>query len=1086
MNMMKRSLLTQRILFLCCFTWLICTAGQGYAYPESNSGDALTAHPEERDNPSKSLGIQKIEIRGTVSDSVGPMPGVSVTVKNQSSIGTSTDLNGKYILDVPNENAVLIFSMVGYETQEIPVKGKSVINVILKPSTNQLEEAVVVAFGTQKRTEMVGSVTSINPSELKVPASNLTTALAGRLAGVIAYQRSGEPGADNAEFFIRGVTTFGYKKDPLILIDNIEVSSTELARLNTDDIASFNIMKDATATALYGARGANGVILITTKEGKEGKAKVAFRIENSISSPTKNVELADPITYMKLNNEAILTRNPLMPLLYSDDQINSTVPGSGSFIYPATDWRKELFKDYAMNQRANLSVSGGGKVARYYVAGNYSQDNGVLKVDPRNNFNNNIRLNTYSLRSNVNINLTTTTELITRISGTFDDYKGPVYSGADMYTRIMRASPTLFPAYYPIDDDHRFVKHIMFGNYGEGDYLNPYADMVRGYKDHARSNINAQLELKQDLGFITEGLSGRARFNTTRNSFFDVTRRYDPFYYQLGSYNTRNNTYQVNIIDPDMGTDYLTYEPGNKTINSSVYIEAAANYNRNFDKHNLSGMLVYIMREELDANASTLQKSLPYRNVGLSGRATYGYDNRYYAEFNFGYNGSERFYKDQRFGFFPSAGLAWNISNEKFFEPLKSTVNNLRLRGTYGLVGNDAIGDGRFLYLSEVNVNDPGMGAAFGRDVQLNSGGYRRNGVSISRYSDLDITWETSKKMNLALELGLLDRWNLIAEYFTEHRYNILQTRASTPASMGLWTTPAANIGEAKGKGVDVSLDYNQAFSKDFWIQGRANFTYATSKFTIYEEYDYNNEWWKSRIGYPISQEWGYIAEGLFADDAEVANSPRQNFGLYQAGDIKYRDVNGDGQITELDMVPIGYPTTPEIVYGFGFSIGYKNFDFSSFFQGAGRESFWIDPEATAPFTSFYYKSERDNNASILRNKVTNQLLKAYADSHWSEDNRDLYALWPRLSTTPIDNNTRTSTWFMRNGAFLRLKQVELGYTLPKKLVNRWKMDNLRIYANGTNLFTWTKFDLWDVEMAGAGLKYPVQKVYNLGIQVGF
>ncbi|WP_245977404.1 SusC/RagA family TonB-linked outer membrane protein [Albibacterium indicum] len=1022
--------------------------------------------------------LQTKEVYGTVRDSVGPIPGVSVTIKNTTK-GTTTDLNGKYILEVPdNPNTTLVFSMVGFDPHEIVIGNQTSIDVTLQVSSTQLGEAVVVAFGTQKRTDLIGSVTSINPSELKVPSSNLTTALAGRLAGVIAYQRSGEPGADNAEFFIRGVTTFGYKKDPLILIDNIELTSTDLARLNPDDIASFSIMKDATATALYGARGANGVILVTTKEGKEGQARVSFRLENSVSSPTQDVELADPITYMRLNNEAILTRDPLGRLLYSDEKINNTVLGSNSLIFPSTDWREELFKDHAINQRANLSVSGGGKVARYYVAGSFNQDNGVLKVDNRNNFNNNINLKTSSLRANVNINLTPTTELITRLSGTFDDYTGPIYSGGGFYTRVMRANPVLFPAYYPVDADHSFVKHIMFGNFEDGNYLNPYADMVRGYKDYARSNMNAQFQLQQDFGFITEGLSARGLVNTARISFFDVIRQYEPFYYQLGAYNLRDNTYQVNIINPDDGEDYLSYQPGEKTISSTVYLETAVNYNRTFaEKHNVSGMLVYILREALDANSATLQESLPFRNVGLSGRATYSYDNRYYAEFNFGYNGSERFYKAQRFGFFPSAGLAWTISNEKFWEPLKETITNLRLRGTYGLVGNDAIGAGRFLYLSEVNPNDENRRAVFGTN-----NGYPRNGVSISRYSDLNITWETAKKTNIALELGISKRWNIIAEYFREHRTNILQSRASTPASMGLWATPAANIGEAKGEGIDFSLDYNQSFLNGSWIQARANFTYATSAYEIFEEYDYTNEWWKSRVGYPINQRWGYIAESLFVDEAEVTNSPRQNFGEYLAGDIKYRDINKDGQITELDMVPIGYPTMPEIVYGFGVSYGFKNFDISTFFQGLARESFWIDPEATAPFVPYHY-SDQERDSGIL---YRNQLLQAYADSYWSEDNRDLYALFPRLSTYPIENNIQSSTWFLRNGAFLRLKQVELGYTVPTHMTEKIRISNLRIYANGTNLLTWSKFDLWDIEMAGNGLRYPVQKVYNIGIQASF
>lgn len=1024
-----------------------------------------------------SVMAQRVRVTGAVVDATNTeLPGVTVLEKGTSN-GTVTDIDGNFSLTVAGNNSVLVFSFVGFESQELEVGTQRSLNITLEESSLTLDDVVVVAFGTQKKEEIVGSVSTVRPSELKTPSSNLTTSLAGRMSGVIAYQRSGEPGLDNAEFFIRGVTTFGYKKDPLILIDGIELTSTDLARLNPDDISSFSIMKDATATALYGARGANGVILVTTKEGREGKAKISLRVEGSASMPTRDVELADPVTYMKLNNEAILTRDPLGRILYSDDKIENTVPGSGSYIYPTTDWKEELFKDYAMNQRVNMSVSGGGNIARYFVAGSFNQDNGVLKVDNRNNFNNNIKLRTYSLRSNVNVNVFPTTEMILRISGVFDDYKGPLYGGGDLYTRVMRANPVLFPAYYPKDEDHPFVEHIMFGNYDDGQYLNPYADLVRGYRDNSRSNVNAQIEFKQDLKFVTEGLKARARFNTTRTSFFDLSRNYSPFYYQLESYNTRENSYRVGIIDPDGGTEYLTYNEGDKRVNSTVYVETALDYNRLFaDKHNLSGMLVYVLRQQLNGNAGTLQSSLPYRNLGLSGRTTYGFDNRYYAEFNFGYNGSERFYKTHRWGFFPSAGVAWSISNEDFFSGLKKTVDNLRLRATYGLVGNDAIGSGRFLYLSEINPNASGMSAVFGRD-----NGYQRNGYSVIRYSDNNITWETAKKMNAALEIGLFNKIDIIAEYFTENRYNILQERASTPASMGLWTVPAANIGKASGRGVDVSVDINHYINKDMWIQGRGNFTYATSVYDVYEEYDYPNAPWRSRIGYPISQNWGYIAESLFADDAEVANSPRQ-FGEYMAGDIKYRDVNGDGVITTLDQVPIGYPTTPEIVYGFGFSYGYKQFDISAFFQGSGRSSFWISPSATAPFVPYHYNDSEQNSGTIF----TNQLLKAYADSYWSEEKRDLYALWPRLSTYPIQNNTVSSTWFMRNGSFMRLKQVEMGYTLPENLVKRLGMSDMRLYANATNLFTWSKFKLWDVEMAGNGLRYPIQKVFNVGLTLSY
>ncbi|MGV3502082.1 MAG: SusC/RagA family TonB-linked outer membrane protein [Adhaeribacter sp.] len=1039
-------------------------------------------------NPQARQALVKKEVRGTVSDATGPLPGVAVTLKSNPSQGVTTDLSGKFILDVPDESAVLVFRMVGFETQQVPVSGREVINLVMKPSSSQLEEIVVTAFGQkQTKQEVVGAVTTINPAELKVPSSNLTTALAGRAAGVIAYQRSGEPGLDNADFFIRGVTTFGYKMDPLILIDGIELTTTDLARLNPDDIASFSIMKDATSTALYGARGANGVILVTTKQGKEGKAKVNFRLENSFSAPTQNVELADPITYMKLHSEAVLTRDPLGEgLMYNEEKIAKTRAGVNPYMYPATDWRRQLIRDHTLNQRVNMNISGGGAIARYYVAGSFNQDNGLLKVDRQNNFNNNIDLKTYTLRSNVNVNLTKSTEMIVRLSGSFDDYTGPIGGGTATFRNVMRSNPVLFPAYYPKDEAHQFSNHVLFGNYSTGStgrfYLNPYADMVKGYKDYSRSTMLAQFELKQDLSALTEGLAFRTMLNTTRNAYFDVSRFYDPFFYQAGSYDKLANTYHLTELNTEDATEYLGYREGEPRINSIFYLESALNYNKGFGKHNLSGMAIYIMRQNLAANMGSLQSSLPSRNLGLSGRATYAYDNRYFAEFNFGYNGSERFHEKNRFGFFPSAGLAWSVSNEKFFAGIKPTITNLRLRGTYGLIGQDAIGSAtdRFFYLSQVDMNNAARGAVFGTDNT-----YSRTGVDVTRYSNPDITWETSVKSNVALELGLFDKFNFIGEYFREYRRNILMTRASIPTTMGLSAAMRANVGEASGEGVDLSLDYMESFSSNFWIQARANFTYATSAYQVYEEPQYN-EAYLSRVGYPTTQQWGYIAERLFVDDAEVANSPAQNFGsVVRGGDIKYRDVNGDGQITTLDRVPLGFPTTPEIIYGFGASLGRGPVDISAFFQGLGRESFWIDVNATAPFVSYTYPNEvftGDYTNPILEN----QLIQAYADNHWSEENRNLYALWPRLSATRNENNSQQSSWFMRDGSFVRLKSAEIGYTLPQPLATRLRMQKLRLYLSGTNLLTWSRFKLWDVEMAGNGLGYPVQRVVNLGLNVSF
>lgn len=1004
-----------------------------------------------------------------------PMPGATVSVEG-STRGVMTDLDGSFELTGVKPTDKLKFECLGKETQVLQVGTMTNFVVKLRNAANELDEVTVVAFGKQRKESVIGSISTVDVKTLKVPSSNLTTALAGNVAGVIAYQRTGEPGQDNADFFVRGITTFGANTSPLILIDNIELTSTDLARLQPDDIESFSIMKDATATALYGARGANGVIFVTTKRGQEGPAKIFARVETSISAPTDVVELADPVTYMKSYNEAISTRDPLGELMYTYDKIEQTgKPGANRLIYPANDWYDMLFKDFATSYRANVSARGGGKVATYYVSGAYTEDTGVLKVDKRNSFNNNIDDKNYTLRSNVDINVTPTTKLAVRLTGNFRDYQGPLNGGSDVYRQVMHSDPVLFPAYYPVDDEHVGIQHIMFGNYEDGSYINPYANLVKGYKNYQRSQMIAAVQLEQDLKFITKGLSFMTLFNLTRLSEFTVNRQFNPYWYRLDRYDSYTGEYHVNRINEN-GTDYLTYSESGKTVKNTMYSETRLNYNRSFGKHDVTGLLVFTASESLTANAGSLQLSLPSRNAGLSGRFTYGYDKRYFVEYNFGYNGSERFHKSHRWGFFPSAGLAWMMSNEKWFKPLTKVVSNLKLRYSYGLVGNDNIGSSsnRFYYLSEMSMNNSGLGASFGETRNVSY-----NGIGVVRYANEAITWEKSYKSNYALELGLFKKLDIIAEYFTEHRTDIFMQRADIPNTMGLQAAVYGNIGQARSKGIDIQADYKQAWASGLWASARANFTYSTGKYDVYEEPTYP-ESYRQHAGRSIRQTWGYIAERLFVDDEDAANSPSQAaFGSqYGGGDIKYTDVNGDGVITNADMVPIGYPTSPEIIYGFGVSLGHKGFDFSVFFQGLGRESFWID--ATSAYSTKYNKY---GTAPFVNN---GQLLKAYSDSHWSEDNRDIYALYPRYSAYENHNNTQVSTWWMRDGSFVRLKQMEFGYTLPQKLTNKIHIDNLRVYFQGNNLLCWSKFKLWDPELAGEGFNYPIQRTFNIGVNVTF
>ncbi|MCF8345914.1 MAG: TonB-dependent receptor [Bacteroidales bacterium] len=1018
------------------------------------------------------LMAQSLTVTGVVIDQEGvPLPGVTIRTPGATK-GSITTIDGKYAITDLSSTDTLVFSFIGFRTERRVVGSNQTINVILQPAQEQLEEVQVVAFQKQKKESVIASINTINPSELKLPPSNLTTALAGRMAGIISYQRSGEPGQDNAEFFVRGVTSFGYKNDPLILIDGLEVTSNDLARIEPDNIASFSIMKDATATALYGARGANGVILVTTKEGRVGKAKVSVRVENSVSSPTMTNDFLDGVSYMELYNRALRTRDAGALLHYSKDKVEGTRAGLDPMVYPNVDWYNELFRQSVMNRKANMNISGGGEIAQYYLAVSYNNEKGLLNVDNLNNFNNNIDINRYNLRANVNMNITRSTEVAVKFYSLFDRYNGPVDDANSIYASVMQANPVNFPMYFEKDESTKFLNHTLFGNKGNGGFPNPYADMVRGYRDRFTSTILSQVQLLQDLDFITEGLEFRGMASIRSYSMNQSSRAFTPFYYGLSELNTdlgvQHSLYQV-----QEGTEFLNDPAISNSANSSFYFEMITQYNRAFgEKHDLGGLLVFTRKESLNTIAgSTTYSTLPSRNLGLSGRFTYAFDGRYLTEFNFGYNGSEKFAENHRYGFFPSAGIGWLISNEAFFSALKPVITNLKLKATYGLVGNDAISDpsDRFFYLSDVNLNDGSRAYTFGEDF-----GVYYPGFVINRYPNPAVTWEVSRKANYGIELELLKRITIQADYFTEHRTNIYMVREYTPLTMGLTSDISSNIGEAYSNGVDASVDYQQFFTNDFWMTGRANFTYATNEVLKNGEPNYAYDY-LSRIGHPINQEWGLVAERLFVDQAEVLNSPTQfnqptagSDLAYLAGDIKYVDINDDGRIDDLDRVPIGYPTIPEIVYGFGISSGFKGLDLSFFFQGIGRESFFIDPATIAPFIN-------ERNA-----------LDIIAENHWSDNNPDPYAFWPRLSTQSVQNNDHRSTWWIRNGSFLRLKNVEVGYSIPVRAAKRINLDKARFYLNGVNLLHFSEFKLWDPEMAGNGLGYPTQRVINVGAQISF
>jgi TonB-linked SusC/RagA family outer membrane protein len=1013
---------------------------------------------------------------GKVLDQNGEsLPGATVQIAG-STRGVTTDEEGSFTMTNVKVGTTLIVSFIGMESKEIVFQGERDLIVVLKEKSNELDEVTIVAFGKQKKESVVSSIESVRVSDLKQPSSNLTSAFAGKIPGLISYQTTGEPGEDIAQFFVRGVTTFGYKQSPLILIDGFEASTTDLARIQPDDVESFSVLRDASATVLYGARGANGIILVNTKAGNEGPVKINARVDMHVATPTRILDMLDAVDYMKLYNQARMTRNPGLGAYYSEQKIYSTMMGEDPMIYPNIDWYETLFKNYTINTKANINVSGGGQVANYYVSGGYDNETGLLKVNGQSNFNNNINIDRFHIRSNVVFKLSPSTSLDTRIQGRFENYTGPYVSTTTLFNEVMNANPVDFPAVYEPDEGHRYMEHVLFGSQYSGGRAatNPYAEMVRGYEERNETTINSQVTLMQDLGMITEGLKIQAKASAKVRSRYSSRRTYLPYYYTTDTYNPITGDYTLLCINPTSGRAYLgNVEPG-RDADGLYYFEARLNWDRTFGKHSVGFMTVAMATSSqaqlADLSNLTIYEALPEKNLGNSSRITYNYNSRYFLELAYGYNGSEKFTGKNQFGFFPSVGGGWLISNEDFFAPLKNTISNLKLKFTYGLVGNDAIAERRqrFFFLSDITPG--GSGYTWGESFNHGEGGY-----SINRYANPDITWEVSEKYNAGLEIGFFkdEAMKLQVDFFRDTRDRIYLDRTTIPATAGFEQGVKGNVGKALSRGIDGSLDYQYNFSKDFWLTGRANFTWSVNEYIEKDEPDYEDEYLKS-VGLNINQGTGYVAERLFVDDAEIKNSPSQTpLGEYSAGDIRYRDINNDGEINPNDRIPMGYPTVPEIQYGFGASAGYKNFDFSFFFQGNARVSFFINSGTgtggIAPF------SGRRNALTIV------------AKDAWSEDNQNMHAFWPRLTDQVIANNSVQSSWWLRNGSFLRLKSTELGYSLSgRKALRIIGVQTGRIYFSTENLFVFSPFKLWDPEMGRNGLDYPLNRRYNIGIQLNF
>lgn len=996
---------------------------------------------------------QKVETRtvvGTVVDKSDNMPVIGANIKiKDKKIGVITDEEGRFSIQVPRgKETVLEISYIGYQTQTIFITDQGEVNVKMVSDNEMLDEVIVVGAGTQRKVSVTGAITTIKGSDLRTPTSSLTNSLAGKLAGIVAYSTSGEPGSTSG-FYIRGIGSFAGRTTPLILLDGVEISSGDLDRIPAENIEGFSLLKDASATAIYGARGANGVMLVTTKNGElNQKARINVTFEASMQQPMQFVDYVNGARWMETYNEASIARGGKAQ--YSDEDIEMTRSHLYPYRYPDVDWQDVMFKKSTWNQRANINISGGGSRITYYMSLQANHDTGMLDIPKTYSYNNNINRWNYIFQNNLTYQLTSTTKLGLRMNAQIGNLKGPGYSTSDLFNASRDTNPTAFPATFPAREDD---EHIRFGNdwvVSNNDlYTNPYAKMLSSFKEENYNTLNTAMNIEQKLDFITEGLKATALVNFKNWSTTNYTRSIDPYYYRM-----IKSTWDLN--NPDVfdlervgnsGTDYINEHDNGYGSNQTFYFDARLDYSRTFGYHGVSGMLMYMQREYRSGVR-------PNRLQGFSGRFTYDYKHKYLAEFNFGYNGTERLAKGDRFEFFPAMSIGWVPSGEDFWEPLQDYINFFKIRGSYGVVGNDEMdeGAGHFLYVDNVILNGGGYHTGY-------DGEYSYNGPGFNTLAVEGACWERVNKLNIGVDIELFNQLSITFDWFYDHRHKIFMKRGSWPTLLGYFgATPWSNVGKVDNQGLELSVNWKKEVIKDLRVDLRGNFTYNKNKFKYYDEPKYETEWTR-KAGLPLSYMWGFVSEGYFTSEDEIKHWPDQS-GLGsqpKPGDLKYRDINGDGVINSSDGIMLSpYGSMPRIQYGLGLNVIYKKLDFGVFFNGSAQRNIMINGAMTA-------FGERNNN-----------VMKWIADDHWSIDNPNPNAQFPRLGlrNTDIANNNQGSSHWVRNGNFIRFKTLELGYSFP----------HCRVYFSGDNLAVWSPFKLWDPELGWN--TYPMQRTFNLGVQV--
>ena len=988
-------------------------------------------------------------IYGIVVDVTGEaLVGVTVSVRETGS-GTITDINGHYALEVGDDITQIVFSYVGYQTQEIDIEEKNIVNVVLREATEVLKDVVVVGYGHQKKASITGSISTVQVENiLSVPVVTLSNAIGGQLQGVVTQQSSGEPGA-NASIFIRGQGTWS-NSEPLVLVDGIE---RDINLVNPHDVESLSVLKDASATAIYGVRGANGVILITTKKGKAGKPQIIFRTEVAGLIGMRFPEYIEGWEFASLMNEA--SYNSGNPDPWTDEEVQKFKDGTDPYFYPNVNWTDAVYKK-ASNQTINtLSISGGSEVVRYYLSARHTGESGLYQRDKGLDYNTNTRLNRFNFLSNIDVSLGK--DLVVSL-GLSSAIQNRVYPGTDAAT-IHNQTKYTSPIDMPLRNPDGSVSATATVD-------NPWGLATQsGYKTMFLSTLQGTFSAVWDLSrLVTEGLSASGKFSFDNYSEAWTIRNIDFIRKQYLGMDPLTGAAQYKDVQVRDGQGIMNSGTAS-AANRSIYVDIGLNYNRTFGLHSVSGLLVFNRREYVNVLAASELDNIPNRWQGLAGRFTYNFANRYFAEFNFGYNGSENFPKSHRYGFFPSVSGGWLVSNEDFWHV--GFISNLKIRASYGQVGNDRIQGTRFAYLT--TINKAANGYPWGSAATWDSG------LQEYKIGTENVTWEKANKANIGLDLGLFnDLVALQVDVFHEMRNNIFLQRQSVPAFTGYLSEsiPWANLGKVENKGIDARLEIKHTTSYGLYYSLQGNFSFARNKILENDmppqKYDYLDE-----RGHRMGQVWGLEALGLFQTKEEVAESPKQTFqSVVKPGDIKYKDQNDDGKIDDDDRVPIGYGNIPEIMFGFGGMIGYKGWDLSVLFNGVGNRSVFLDGAGMMPYNLEYPAY------NIFREYYDNRYIP-YPEA----DNS--HAKYPAVIAGKNSNNYRTSTLYMRDASYLRLQNVEIGYSLPEALCDKMKISNIRVFVNGNNLFVWDKIKIMDPEMGQTGT-YPRQLVLNAGFQIDF